>query len=793
MKHKTSVRTGRTSGFDLQTALFFGSAVLAMVLLRSPAALILAAAAMVSFLSGTSAANLKDNFSLSALGLLLFVLASSLTSVLSDFGFMSGMEFVHLLAAFAVSVLFLAWFRRDRVPALLWGLAVISAVVAILGTDAACKGPLFTGFYHLADLLGTDYSEITRQMDGRINGIYNNANVTGSLLAVGTILSLHLFEQEKNSRRRRGAAVLLAFSATGFFLSMSRGAIACFAAALLIWLAAAPRGRRLHLFLIMFFSAAATVLISIPLAFAIRHTWIAAWLIPLAAAVLFLLSERFLVRPLQRFLEVRTKAAVLFLAVLIAGCAVYLAAAVSVTGPAEVLPADVFRRAVSLPAGSYTVTGDWEGAPQAVIRVRPQEDVLMGRWNEVYCGPLEDAAFRVPENTAQIQVELDCDEPITLRTVIFSDGTELNLGYPLLPAFAADRIQDGLLKSANVLQRGQFVRDALKIFMGSPLVGWGPGSVGELYSSVQPFLLESRYVHNHILQVMCDSGVLGLLPFLLFLVGSLLAILRGLRKDRDPLAVMLLACWFMINLHGLMEVSFSVRGYQAFVYPLLLLPGALYRKKEPKPAVRKLMVPAVAAVLALTSLPVLGHEVVSFRKEHSQPASFYEGISAFQKYAWMDPYGRDDHKLNYIANAVASGEDAYRKKAAEYAEDLKDSVYHGTCFGLARNYYLPLGDMDSTFELSRRGIAQRASEAEVWNLQLLFYRSDVAQVVTPDNVDDYLAGVQATADYLADYSKDHWEEIALEKENRALLELVRSVLESGATGKDAYTALFGTP
>ena len=88
----------------------------------------------------------------------------------------------------------------------------------------------------------------------RVNGLYNDANVTGSLFALGTLLSLYLVQTGMKWWERLLACVLVSMSAMGILLSASRGAILCFVLSLVVWLLVVGKGQRLRLFLLMVIS-----------------------------------------------------------------------------------------------------------------------------------------------------------------------------------------------------------------------------------------------------------------------------------------------------------------------------------------------------------------------------------------------------------------------------------------------------------------------------------------------------------------------------------------------------------
>ena len=79
---------------------------------------------------------------------------------------------------------------------------------------------------------------------------------------------------------------------------------------------------------------------------------------------------------------------------------------------------------------------------------------------------------------------------------------------------------------------------------------------------------------------MADTGLVGTAFALAFVLGSAWLCLQAVRKEKDSLAAALLAVWVMMNLHSLMEINFSVRGFKCFAYVLLALPVLLYAKLQ---------------------------------------------------------------------------------------------------------------------------------------------------------------------------------------------------------------------
>ena len=200
------------------------------------------------------------------IGFAAFVLLYGAAAIYSPFGVSLVRDFRGALAAFALAALVLFRIEKRHVRALLWGFAAVCALVSLLCTSFACEGPLFEKFCSVMDLFGQSamYREQIQNSVGRVNGIYNDANISASILALGVLVSLYLARTCERWWKRLLACVLVSTSAMGILLSVSRGAILCFGISLLVWLAAAGKGERFRLFWLLAVSAGVTLAASVP-------------------------------------------------------------------------------------------------------------------------------------------------------------------------------------------------------------------------------------------------------------------------------------------------------------------------------------------------------------------------------------------------------------------------------------------------------------------------------------------------------------------------------------------------
>lgn len=777
----------------VQVCLFTALLFLAMTVQTGRMSVLLPVLALALSVGRGPLGRLRERFCVPVIGFAAFAAVYGIAAVYATFGGYAVREFYKLIAAASLSVIALTRFDRRHVRGLLWGVAAVCAVISLINTDAASGGPLFEPFCGLVESLGGSFEGVEQHVWGaRVNGIYNDSNISAGILSLGALCGLHLTLTGKRWWERLLACLLTGMNGMGFFLAMSRAGILCFGLALVVYLAAVGSRERARLFFLVFFNTAVTVGLSVPVsAVSAGET-----LLPDAATLLcglpvFVLYE-FPARWLARKLEGHGKALAAGVLVLLVAAGAYGVVAVRTTGPYTFPEVPWLVRGVELPAGEYTLSLDFDGEFQIFME---------------NCEILQGGGWYGPEDKKEVSFAVEEPGTVlfrfwgvpgkTLERAVLSDGTEIPMGYPLLPGFLVDRLQGGLDSQGSVSYRLQYDRDGWELFKRSPLLGKGPGSTEGLLTSVQPFYYESLYLHNHILQILCDCGLLGGIPFLVFLLGAAWLLLRRLRETwkegGDPLAAALLGCWVMMNAHGLMELNFSIRAYQCEAFLLLLLPVILYGKPLVKEKALRVCGAALNAALCVyLGVFALGLEL--HRTVERQMAGFSTGSAeAFmeqtRKWIRMDWFDQEQNQLNFVGNAVLLGDPQYEEDTLRYVKALRDSGTYPACTGLAQYYYLPRGEFGEVFAVSREGVAQEASTKDAWNQQVEFYRQDVLPAAGAEHMEEFLDGVLALAEYLDAYSRGRQEEIALTEENRAFLDRAEQARENGLEGDAALLFL----
>ena len=451
--------------------------------------------------------------------------------------------------------------------------------------------------------------------------------------------------------------------------------------------------------------------------------------------------------------------------------------------------------------GDATITGDVDGDPRTVVYSQTLLNTYFGGRTDLYSGPFSQCAFTVPEDSAGLYVIIVGQAGETLRSMAVNGEKKIALSYPWLPEAISSRLlRNSLLKSDSFTLRLEFDKDAWKIFSTAPLLGRGLGSTENVTRSVQSFQYESKYAHNHLLQTMADTGLVGTAFALAFVLGSAWLCLHAVRKEKDSLAAALLAVWVMMNLHSLMEINFSVRGFKCFAYVLLILPVLLYAKLQlagdtAKARKQAKTVGILVVVLYALYLAVFGGlleraRMTDRKAERFETSDVYEYLNFLRGCVRGDVFDHDTYQRSYVANAVQLDDRAYNGDMLKYVKQLRASGTYENDSALARYYYLPRQEWDELFDCSLEGIRQVRSSPDGWNLQMDFYREEVLPAMGADNAEAFVGGVLALGDALDDMNAEgRLETVELNETNQSFLTLCRSVKEQGISGQDAYTIL----
>lgn len=761
----------------------------AMTVQTVPMSLILAAVALALSFGRGGYARFRGRLGIPVLGFLAFLILCGAASLYTSFSAYAYGEYAKLLASGALGLLLLARGREQNAGGLLFGFSAVCGVIGLLCIDAGCRGPLFRGFASFMEGLGDAAYQSLDQATytgARFDGIYNDANLTGSLMALAVLVGLYLIRTGRKPWERFAACFLTGLSAVAFFTAMSRGAILCFGATLLAYLLIAGKEERLGLFFTMAAMGISMVVFGVVSTSLLAGGSFWGTLAALPSGVLLWLLNEFPARKAASALAGHGK---LLAGVLGGGIAAGIAAvilALTLTEPFVFTESNFLYRGADVEGGeTYTFSGDWDKSSEITVLVygSTREQELTSVTETYYNGPLEEASFTVPEDVGHVLMQFRGPAGLELRQVSLSDGTEIPMAYTLLPDNIANRLQKNIFEDSSFLLRLQYDIDGWTLFKESPLAGHGLGATEGLLTSVQPFFYESLYLHNHLLQVMDETGLLGLAAFLAFILGTAVLLVRQLRKARTPLAAMLLACLVMMNLHGLMEISFSVQMFQCAAFFLLLLPTVCYGTytEGRKRRAAGIVVLVVSDLWLVISVALLGGSLLA-QKEYREldtagmtTGSFIETLERLDR---MDAYNDQSYKVNLMGNALQAGGISNEGTAARCARELRETGEFDSCYYVAAYYYLLLGQLENFFDVLQEGLLQERSNSEAWNSAMNLCIQAFSQI-DPAEADTFAEGVRGIGEAMDRANAYLLVPVALTEENAALLNCARTDLLDG--------------
>ena len=607
-------------------------------------------------------------------------------------------------------------------------IAGISAIYALLSIEAVSTGLTKT---LLARLPALDAEKIVFQ-NSRLNGIFGNANIEASIYAIGIFCAVALVCGAERKWQRILFTVTLSFSAFAFLLVFSMGAIACFIAAVAAYLIFAGKGRSAALLRML--SAAVPTLVCGFIAFALLNSERSALVLALllANAGVSALLELTVSARLSAVLERHEKLAFGVLIAVALGAAVYIAAALKVTGPYTF--GSFIDRSVRLSAGEHTIQIEADGEVTLDIFTRNRLELLNVTQTGIYDGSAEGTVyFTVPEGSEITFVRMDAAEGVTVRSALIDETRALPLRYKLLPGFAADRIQF-IGASTSEAQRETFRTDALRLWRRSPVVGNGIGAFETGVTSVQDYPYETRYVHQHYLQVLLEDGVIGLALF----AGALAAMLLALWKKRKQtpesqyywLYPALCAEFVMNGLQMCWDVSMSMIVFLCMTYALYGLIVATCaepfaekaaaeengkkKKAQAKGPDTSLLARNIGIGFTAVVLLTLCGNLYATSKANAPVGSTDEFMSNLSAAARLDLYEHNDQKLSYVVASLNEGGEAYRAQADEYAAQLA-GAQSNTIPRYLVGYYLQTEQYDKAIDEAILGASYSASDADTWD------------------------------------------------------------------------------
>ncbi len=683
--------------------------------------------------------DLKPMWNISTLLLAAYVVYSGI----GMFWAMSGKFFLREYSKLAVAMAFFLFvllkpkYNRVFVRHVLTVIAALSAIVAFLSVEGAGTGLTAKLIHALPSL---EWSQVV--FSNRLYGVFSNSNVEASIYALGMLSGFACMAGAETSRQRMMHMALCTCSAFAFLLCISVGAMICFIPAVLVYLLAAGK-QRVSALLRMFFVAIPTAAfgaLSVPCYLRGGALGIVPVLLLVANMAVAVVLESRLTERLSDQLNRHTKAPLIAMLAVLVLVAVYVVAALNLTSAYTFSENGSLSRSISAIPGEHTLSVEAQGDIMVDIVSKDRRQILQGEASLLYRGPVEDAVYTVPERSELCEFWFSAPNGGKLISVKEDGVKNVPLRYTLLPDFIADRIQ-GAWSSNSFVVRAALWDYGMRLFRISPVIGNGYGAFETGISRVEDFYFETKYVHNHYIQVLLEGGVIG---FVLY-VGALLSMAGLLLKKRGFSAdetygwafPALASVFVMMAAVTCWDISLSREIYLCMIYAFFALiirllstplpvrtQEAVEAPQKKKGKVQKKQ-SSVVLHLVCTLVPVLflltiAGNMVAQNLIHRSVGSYRQFFANLETAVQLDRFEYNDVKLSYVfgvKDMVEQGEveaSEYLDTANAYAEELMQ-VQSNTIPRYLQQYYAITGQYDKMLEAAMNSTRYSASDNDTWN------------------------------------------------------------------------------
>lgn len=687
---------------------------------------------------------------------------------------------------------------RSR-TAVLWTIIASACGVSLLGIDGAAGGRISGILNNIFKAFGAQYDmffDLFR--NGRIFSTLQYPNTLAAYLMAAYFVSLGLLLLSKKlwAKALAGAAGFLLLIT--FIFTLSRGAYLILPFAALLFLILLPRRTRVRAAATAAAGLIASAAVSVVLARYIsapEGNGLKIWLLVIAGLAGSAGLTALAVKAADRLEKVswRVYAAIAAAFVVTAGAgALYVFSATvplelkrdagqedrstSSTKSVVLKPGSEYRLVFEVDAEmlsekpySYTVS----------IRSLNEKNILFGGNTELASlsegateGPVSrEVSFKVPEDSRIVDLVFTNTYEGTgavFRNAALEEAQtgkhlrSVTLKYRYLPESIAGRLE-GMFASNSTLTRLVYYRDGIKMLADRWLLGGGGGAWRLLYSSYQSYNYTSTQAHNYPLQLGIETGIIGLLAFLLLLAAIALAVLYLIKRRREgersegTLTAALAAAIAALVAHSFIDFDFSLAAVFLLFWELAALLNSLYKNKReemPEAGTEKVFPPriSVAPVAAIAVTAVVLVFPVRFELARGYAES---GIMAFNRQQTTEAFKHYEKALsadslnpeNLVNHAklLAAKEGATPDVIEQSADQIRKaegmSYHNADLLSQIVNYYLGIRDYENAARVAERVIELRPFNPVSWQdkvsacYEAVIYHSGQSDL---DTVRDYI-------------------------------------------------------
>jgi len=693
--------------------------------------MILALAAMI-----VRFAVIRERIAMPIIVLGLFVLMCFVSTFYAPAGKFALQEFLKIASSFSLAILLICLAPTHGDSHLRWGATVLegaAAIAALVSVDLISTRIISGAVISVLGLFTADFNLVSGIEAGtRITSLFDIPNVFAGCAGIGVLLSLGLIQSDAGGKTRIAHVCCLFITSFAFVLAFSMGATASIAVAFVIYLILEKRERRGALLVIMVETLAIAVIGAAIVSQTSFDKWDGFDIVPMAYLVvgcaLLCVADKYLNSRISEKLSANKKTVPAIICVVFAAVIAFALAACLVTGAAELGEGETLRRAAYPDAGEYTLDADYTGDVTVTVESQNKQETMMHTSTVLYRGDLADAQFAVPEDSLVVYFNFRAASDAVINNA--SVGNEkIPLGYKLLPGFVANRLQ-GLFANENAIQRTVFFDDGMKIWKRGPVFGEGLGAFENGIKGVQSFFYQTKYAHNHYIQTLVETGIVGLILFVGLFAVSAIAVLRSRKKENVSAFMPALgALLVFMAIHAFTEVVFSVYCYLPLAYGVFALVNLACNDvfKWPHSDKKRGNKERLGVIAGFSAILVVFGVLLSCNITAKRTIERHATMDNLQAAARIDRYEWADHALSYVVSSQNLDiTTSMRIQAEEYAALLAEVDSNFIPPYLAE-YYFNNGREALAIDMLKKYVSYVAADPATWEKAfsiLATYESD---------------------------------------------------------------------
>jgi hypothetical protein len=285
---------------------------------------------------------------------------------------------------------------------------------------------------------------------------------------------------------------------------------------------------------------------------------------------------------------------------------------------------------------------------------------------------------------------------------------------------------------------------------------------------VQEFAYDTRYTHNHYIQLMVEMGLVGLASYVAMAVCAAAALWKLRKTERAGLCAPLAAAVVMLYGHAVVEATWSFGCYLAVavvVFAAIVIASAECCRVQAKAAAR-VAPPAAFACLVLFSAAISGYVYASSSYSAIQAGRKTQTAYTMTELARVDVYQGVVYKLNMAVNAATSEVPEFYAQAGTYAAQVRARHIYDFDVMLAQQHYFARGEWEDGVALLQAAALEGGSLSSNW--QTVFSLLEAYFELCPDQ-SWYAGQVLNLKQQMDEFNQGRLEPVSLSETNLAFV------------------------